>query len=113
MTAKLSPAEKRAQGIPSRSLPLRGDRFGLLTVVAVGAKDKNQNTRWICLCDCGQVTLVRASSLVHGNTKSCGCLRSTIQAHLRASGQPDNNNNNNNNTESKSSCKPNQTSPRR
>jgi hypothetical protein len=30
---------------------------------------------WACRCDCGNVTMVRATSLTSGFTKSCGCLR--------------------------------------
>lgn len=30
---------------------------------------------WRCLCRCGKETIVDASSLRCGNTKSCGCLR--------------------------------------
>lgn len=30
---------------------------------------------WLCKCDCGQSTIVEASNLTTGNTKSCGCLR--------------------------------------
>lgn len=28
-----------------------------------------------CLCDCGDVISVRRQSLLSGNTKSCGCLK--------------------------------------
>lgn len=28
---------------------------------------------WECKCRCGKTKLIRASSLVNGRTKSCGC----------------------------------------
>lgn len=55
-------------------------RFGRLTVIE-RAKDKEypsgaKLTAWKCRCDCGNETVVLASSLKSGNTKSCGCIRS-------------------------------------
>lgn len=29
---------------------------------------------WECLCDCGQICIIRGSCLKNGNTKTCGCL---------------------------------------
>lgn len=29
---------------------------------------------WMCQCSCGKEVVVRANSLLSGNTKSCGCL---------------------------------------
>jgi hypothetical protein len=50
-----------------------GQRFGRLTVVRCdGTKDGQ--ILWRCSCDCGCETVIRASSLKSGNTKSCGCL---------------------------------------
>jgi len=52
---------------------LTGRRFGRLLVLKVAGKD-NQNKRvWECLCDCGNLTIVRGSTLVAGHTRSCGC----------------------------------------
>lgn len=36
----------------------------------------NIPTRWLCECVCGKKTVVQASNLKTGNTKSCGCLQS-------------------------------------
>lgn len=60
---------------PRRLIDLAGQRFGRLTVVkeikkAPGSKER----RWLCRCDCGNVTVVRMVSLRTGNTRSCGCL---------------------------------------
>jgi hypothetical protein len=53
---------------------LSGKKFGRLTVVArVGPP-----LRWVCVCNCGSVTVVRPSSLTSGSTRSCGCLREEL-----------------------------------
>ena len=30
----------------------------------------------LCLCDCGNTTIVKTYNLINGNTQSCGCLKS-------------------------------------
>jgi hypothetical protein len=57
---------------------LFGQRFNRLTVVGyIGSRG------WDCLCDCGNKTVVKASQLRQGRTKSCGCLRTQRIASLR------------------------------
>lgn len=63
-------------------LQLVGRRFGRLIVLR-RAENFGLTTGWLCLCDCGVEKPFRANSLVHGKTKSCGCLRSEILAVLR------------------------------
>lgn len=64
-----------------------GRRFCNLTVVApgnvitTGTACKKRRT-WQCKCDCGVTTYVTTGDLVSGNTKSCGCLRSTGQQRI-------------------------------
>lgn len=36
---------------------------------------KVTNTYWRCKCECGNETIADRSSLMSGNTKSCGCLK--------------------------------------
>lgn len=49
-------------------------RFGrLLAVRVVGRCERG--CKWLCQCDCGRYSEVKASNLKNGNTKSCGCLR--------------------------------------
>ena len=51
-------------------------RFGMLTVIEkTNKRTKNENIIWKCQCDCGSFTEVPTSSLISGNTKSCGCLQ--------------------------------------
>lgn len=48
-----------------------GKRYGRLVVIKyVG------NSKWECLCDCGNKTIVRSCHLTSGHTISCGCLKS-------------------------------------
>lgn len=56
-----------------KRLELTGNTYGRLTVVGLHSVDKE--SRWDCICDCGNTTTVRASHLKSGSTKSCGCLR--------------------------------------
>jgi hypothetical protein len=59
----------------SERLSLVGKRFGKLRVIKF-AGVRNQQTWWLCKCDCGNRTTVRGIKLTYGQTKSCGCLRS-------------------------------------
>ena len=54
---------------------LLGQRFGRLTVIwEEPERNKNNEIRWLCRCDCGNVVSVSGVALRNGNTKSCGCL---------------------------------------
>lgn len=61
---------------------LTGQRFGRLVVVNQGedyySKQGLRYTRWNCLCDCGETSLVHANSLSWGTTTSCGCYAKEI-----------------------------------
>ena len=58
-------------------LDLAGKKFGQLTAVCQTASDIYNHSQWRCKCQCGKRCTVRASNLVTGNTKSCGCFRGT------------------------------------
>lgn len=51
---------------------LTGQRFARLT--AVECVSRGKPTTWKCFCSCGNSTIVEASNLRNGKTKSCGCL---------------------------------------
>ena len=53
---------------------LTGHVFGRLTVLRFAGK-QGKSKLWQCRCVCGQAARVRGSSLLSGDTKSCGCLR--------------------------------------
>lgn len=60
----------------TKSICLSGQKFGRLFV---GPRAPNyvytggQQKRYVCKCECGNYTIVRATSLAIGHTKSCGC----------------------------------------
>ena len=59
---------------------LTGQRFGRLTVIEraedyiVPSINKHQ-VRWLCKCDCGNITYVTSSNLKNHKTNSCGCYK--------------------------------------
>ncbi len=60
-----------------RAGDLTGQRFGKLTVIQdFGTQGKNH--LWLCRCDCGNEALTTQDHLLHGQTKSCGCLHDSI-----------------------------------
>ena len=61
--------------MPKKMEDLVGRRFGRLVVTKYHSKNKDNCSKWICICDCGKETIVFAGSLRSGHTLSCGCLR--------------------------------------
>ena len=55
-------------------LHLAGQTFGRLTALRRAGLGKHGLFNWRCKCSCGTLIITRGSSLVSGNTKSCGCL---------------------------------------
>ena len=49
-----------------------GQRFGRLVVTKEVGR-KNRCVLWECKCDCGEYTNIISSSLMSGDTTSCGC----------------------------------------
>lgn len=61
----------------SHLIDLTGQKFGRLTVIKKAERKKGcTNALWLCLCDCGRLTIVRSTSLRKGESQSCGCYRS-------------------------------------
>lgn len=52
---------------------LTGRRFGRLVALSY-VRRHNGHTLWRCACDCGAIHVTRASALVGGRARSCGCL---------------------------------------
>ena len=66
-----------------KKLDLTGQRFGKLTVLRP-SEDIGGHTAWVCLCDCGQETIVKTTSLQSAHTRSCGCRRAAVAELLRS-----------------------------
>lgn len=65
---------------------LIGQRFGRLVVIERAENGKDGRVRWLCKCDCGNNKIVIGKLLLHGDTKSCGCLnkeKASERAHNR------------------------------
>ena len=61
----------------SKLIDLTGKRYGKLIVLDI-YKNKNQRTKWVCLCECGNEKIILGDSLKSGKTRSCGCLRFNV-----------------------------------
>ena len=59
------------------TLELIGKRFGKWTVVEQ-APSKSHKSRWKCICDCGNTSVVKGTSLMRGVATNCGCIRNEL-----------------------------------
>jgi len=57
---------------------LKGKKIGRLTVVERRENSNAGKARWYCVCECGGSTVCVGSSLLSGNTTSCGCRQRTV-----------------------------------
>ena len=66
---------------------LIGERFGKLVVTGRADdyvnKSGNRFRQWICLCDCGNVKIVKEVNLRNGKTSHCGCETRNITSKSR------------------------------
>lgn len=61
---------------------ITNQRFSkLVALKKVGRKENN--ALWECICDCGKTTVTTTTSLIGGNTKSCGCLQYELAYNRR------------------------------
>lgn len=77
--SQLRSGYRRSCGCLSRP-PLKnfvGKRFGRLVVQKYVGKWEGMH-RWLCICDCGNETVVRQTGLQSGKTKSCGCRQKKV-----------------------------------
>ena len=70
-----------------KTIPMIGKRFGRLIVISEGEKrGKCRSARWICRCDCGNITKpITGEVLRSGRSTSCGCYKRdlTIQRNTK------------------------------
>lgn len=55
-------------------IDLTGKFFGRLKAVKRKGTAKDGHANWLCLCKCGEYTIVSSNNLRFGSVKSCGCL---------------------------------------
>lgn len=55
-----------------------GQRFGRLLVIEFSHITNKKISSWKCLCDCGNIKIIRSSNLLSSSTKSCGCIYKEI-----------------------------------
>lgn len=62
--------------LPKRAKNLCGTRFGrLIAISPLPPLTPRDGCRWVCMCDCGNKTIVKARLLTYKKgTKSCGCI---------------------------------------
>lgn len=70
--------------IERRFIDLTGQKFGKLTAIKPFHRVNMTQpvTKWLCECECGNTTVVLASKLRSGWTKSCGCLVSSGEENV-------------------------------
>lgn len=59
------------------AVDLIGQKFGRLFVIQ-RSENRNRRATWLCICECGNKTVVRSDSLRCHYTESCGCLQRGI-----------------------------------
>jgi hypothetical protein len=70
-------------GIGRPAYDLVNKKFGKLTVIERYIDEttlKYKCSYWLCRCDCGKTRIIRGTSLIEGDTKSCGCLISEMKS---------------------------------
>ncbi len=60
---------------------LEGKRFGRLVVLSYAGRDKGNNAKWLCKCDCGNEKVILGVHLQNGTTRSCTCLRKELKSN--------------------------------
>lgn len=65
----------------SQLIDLSGKQFGRLKAMALSGRDSSGRAVWLCVCECGNESIVASRSLQSGNTRSCGCLMSQPKSH--------------------------------
>ena len=52
-----------------------GNQYGRLTVLKRSGSNARGDSLWLCLCACGNKSIVKGYNLRKGTTSSCGCLQ--------------------------------------
>lgn len=62
----------------TRCKDISNQKFGLLIAIEPIGHDNSNKKLWKCRCDCGNEKIIRASDLIAGKIKSCGCLKTEV-----------------------------------
>lgn len=57
----------------SKVIDLTGREFGRLTVIQRSGSNKDGRATWLCICECGEITVKTGKLLLNGHCRSCGC----------------------------------------
>lgn len=63
--------------LDGRAKNITGETNNRLTAIAPVGRLRN-SIQWLCICECGNETLVTARGFSSGRVKSCGCLKAEI-----------------------------------
>ena len=61
-------------------IDIEGEKFGMLSVTEYHGRNKQRESLWKCLCDCGNITITTGHRIRYGKVKSCGCISHEITA---------------------------------
>jgi len=64
---------QKEQTSKARRIDLTGNVFGRLTALEFSHSDENEQSFWLCECECGNTKTINSASLRRGDSKSCGC----------------------------------------
>lgn len=59
-----------------RKINITGEKFNKWT--AIYEVENGKNSKWLFQCDCGNYKIVNKMSVMHGKSKSCGCLQKLL-----------------------------------
>lgn len=59
-----------------------GEKIGRLTIIRYVGENAKGTKFYECKCDCGNIKIIRWTSLVTGNTTSCGCYHQETMENL-------------------------------
>lgn len=72
--------QSASMGMPLHDLT--GEIFGRITVLRRATKIGYIPVRWLCQCECGNLTIAEAGRMKSGKCRSCGCLAGETKSVL-------------------------------
>lgn len=72
-----------------KSIDLASQKFGKLQVLCVDTNPSNKTKRWICRCDCGNITTAKTNELTSGHKPLAVAKNKTILERFMVNREPD------------------------